>query len=102
MALRQEIEQEGFDVLIYRADHMVSAADNGHVPAANHHQILHQVRMKAMAQLKEKILLFRRAGRQLRITATEFVDLRDRLDDAFGFPDGGTVMGMVQINATST
>ena len=27
--------------------------------------------MKAMANLKEKILLFRRAGRQLRVTATE-------------------------------
>jgi len=44
-----------------------------------------------MANLKEKILLFRRAGRQLRVTATEFVDLGDRLDDAFRFPDGGVM-----------
>ena len=54
-----------------------------------------------MAHLKEKILLFRRAGRQLRVTATEIRDLRNRLDDAFGFPDGGIMMRIVQIDAPS-
>jgi len=99
LAFVQEIEQEGLDVLIYRGELIPRVPADGHVTAANHHQILHQVRMKAMANLKEKIFLFRRTGRQLRVTATELVDLRYRLYDAFGFPDGGIVMRTVQVYA---
>src|ERR1017187_599073 len=51
-----EIEQERFDVLIERRS-PVPAADNRHVPAADHDQILHQVRMKTLAQLQQQRFL---------------------------------------------
>ena len=39
-----------------------------HMPAADHHQVLHQIRMKALAQIQKQIFLLGPV-RQLRITA---------------------------------
>src|ERR1019366_7396164 len=73
----------------------------GTVPAADHDQILHQVRMKTLAQLQQQRFLLGRLSRQLRITAPQIIDLRNRLDDAFGLPYGRIMMRMVQTDALS-
>lgn len=58
LALRKEVPDERLDVLIHLQG-ALSYPDDGHVAAANHDHILHQVRMKTLAQLQEQFRVLR-------------------------------------------
>jgi hypothetical protein len=63
-----------------------------YVAAADHHQVLHQIRVEVLAELKKKILLF--LARCLDILASEFGDFFDAETRLFVyFPGSGVMAG---------
>jgi hypothetical protein len=63
---------------------------------ANHDQVFHQIRMKALTQFQQQIL-FRRVrntshlGRQFRIPTTQIIDLWQGFDYPFRLPLGSVM-----------
>ena len=61
-------------------------SNDGYMSPADHHQILHQVRMKALADLKQEIRILGGG-----IAGAQFIDLDQRLDHSFGLSTRGVM-----------
>lgn len=85
LPLGHEVPDERLDVLV-DPEGFLASSHNRQMPAADHDQILHQIRMKALAQLQQQ-LLFDRIGhpgrhfrRQLGIPPSQIIDLFQGFD----------------------